>query len=404
MCALRRCAPAVCLVALALAPAGGARAADPAAADASAAAAPGARCAGRGPFPGADWPSVAAEVRTLRPAEVAALDAYAFTLQGADAERKGYRTDGLLVIHRGVVTYERYGRGFGPDTPHLAWSVSKSVTQALVGAAVARGALSVDDSLCKHLPGAPPRHCGITVRHLMEAASGLDWRESYEGLGLQTSSVLAMLYGEGHRDMAAFVLSHEARAAPGTRWNYSSGDAVLLAAVVDGAMKAAGAGDDWPAELLFRPLGMRSATLERDATGTPIGSSYVYATPRDLARVGWLFAQRGCWQGRPVLPGGWVEEATQVAGAFRRPGGAQRRGGGACGWDLWLNRPVPELGWPAPWPGAFEDVYAARGHWGQEIVVVPSLEMVIVRTADDRQGKLGLGRLVELAMAAGRLP
>jgi CubicO group peptidase (beta-lactamase class C family) len=355
-------------------------------------------------FPGDDWTSVADEVRRARPAEVAALDAYAFTLTGPDAARDGHRTDGLVVVHRGVITYERYARGFGPATPHIAWSVSKAVTQALVGVAAARRALAPDDSICKHLPAAPARHCGIRVRDLLESSSGLDWSERYEGLGLQGSSVLAMLYGEGRRDMAAFVLSHGRRAAPGTRWDYSSGDAVVLAAVADRAMRATGAGERWPDELLFRPLGMHGATLERDAAGTPVGSSYFYATPRDLARLGWLYAQGGCWQGRPLLPKGWVQAATQVAPAFRRPGGWRRTSGGAFGWDLWLNRPVPELGWTAPWPGTFEDAFAARGHWGQEIIVIPSQELVVVRTADDRGEKLDPGRLMALALVAGRLP
>lgn len=363
------------------------------------------RCGARTAFPADDWSSAADEVRHARPAEVAALDAFAFTLTGADAERKGHRTDGLVVVHRGVITYERYGRGFGPAAPHLAWSVTKTVTQALVGAAAARGAISIDDSICAHLGGVPPAHCAITVRRLLESASGLDWAERYEGLGRQSSSVLAMLYGEGRSDMAAFVLSHGARAAPGARWNYSSGDAVLLAAVVDRAMRASGAGPDWPAELLFRPLGLRSATLERDGAGRPVGSSYFYATPRDLARIGWLLAQDGCWRGKAILPDGWVRSATEPSAAFRGPGGWRREGGGAFGWDLWLNRAVPELGWTAlPWPGAPADAFAARGHWGQEIVVIPSEELVIVRTADDRGEKLELGRLAQLALAVRRLP
>jgi CubicO group peptidase (beta-lactamase class C family) len=357
-------------------------------------------------YPGVDWPSVADQARRLRPAEVAALDAYAFTPSGQDADRKGIRTDGLLVIHRGVVTYERYGRGFGADTPHLAWSASKTVTQALAGVAAAHRALSTEDSICKHLPAAGPAHCGITVRSLMESTSGLDWSETYEGLGLQASSVLAMLYGEGRRDMAGFVLSHGEVALPGARWNYSSGDAVVLAAVVDRAMVAAGAGADWPRRLLFQPLGLRSATLERDAAGTPVGSSYFYATPRDLARLGWLYAKDGCWQGRALLPRGWVDAATEVSGAFRgRSAGFRRQSGGAYGWDVWLNRRVPELGWTTlPWPGAPEDAFAARGHWGQEIVIMPSLEMVVVRTGDDREHALQLGKLVALAIAAGRVP
>jgi CubicO group peptidase (beta-lactamase class C family) len=365
-----------------------------------------ARCSEGLPGLAGDWPSAADAVRKARPAEAAALDDYAFTLVGTDAERRGIRTDGLVVVQRGVVTYERYGRGFGPRNPHLVWSVTKTVTQALAGAAAARGALSADDSICKHLPAAAEAgRCGITVRHLMESSSGLEWTETYEGHRLQASSVLAMLYGVGRADMSAFALSHRSIALPGARWSYSSGDAQLLAAVVDHAMRNAGAGPDWPYEALFGPLGMASAVFERDPAGTLVGASWFHATPRDLARFGWLLLQDGCWQGRPILPAGWVRAGTQVSAAYRTPGGGRRDArDGAYGWDLWLNRPVPEVGLPLPWPGAPEDAFAARGHWGQNVVVIPSEEMVIVRTGDDRDRTFELGRLVALAVAAGRLP
>jgi len=360
----------------------------------------------RGASPTGDWPSAADAVRAARPAEAAALDAYAFTLDGPDAARRGLRTDGLVIVHRGVVTYERYGRGFGPASRHLAWSVAKAATNALAGVAALRGAVTEDDSLCRHLAAAGPAHCKVALRDLLDSASGLDWTESYEHRALQTSSVLAMLYGEGRRDMAAFVLTHAQAATPGSAWRYSSGDAVLLAAAVDRAMVRSGAAPGWPSELLFQPLGMSSAVLERDAAGTLVGSSYLYATPRDLARLGWLYLQDGCWRGKALLPAGWVAASTQPSRPFRAPGGARRARDGAMGRGFWTNRPAPEVGLAGPpWPGAPEDAYAARGHWGQEVVVIPSERMVIVRTADDREpGVLDLGKLIALSIAAGRLP
>lgn len=371
----------------------------------SAAARADGRCPDGGSWPGADWASQAEAVRSVRPAEAAALDAYAFATGEPEAARQGIRTDGLVVVQRGVVTYERYGHGFGPGTPHLAWSVAKSVTGALAAVAVGAGALSMDDSICQHLAGAPRWHCGITVRELLESASGLDWSERYEGGALQDSSVLAMLYGEGRHDMVGFVLAHRRRAGPGEQWRYSSGDAVLLAAVADRAMAARGVEADWPFRRLFEPIGMSSAVFERDAAGSLVGSSYFYATPRDLARLGWLLLQDGCWRGREILPAGWLAVAREVSAPFRTPGEPRRRSDGAWGRDLWLNRPVPEVGLEQPWPGAPDDAFAARGHWGQEVVVIPSLAMVVVRTGDDRQrGVLDLGRLVSLAIAAGRLP
>jgi CubicO group peptidase (beta-lactamase class C family) len=357
-------------------------------------------------FPGADWPAgeLAPRPGSPRAEAIAALDAYAFTLAEPDAARRGIRTDGLLVIHRGVVTYERYGRGFGPATRHLAWSVSKSVTAALAGAAVQAGDVAPDDSICAYLETAPRRHCQITVHHLLEWCSGLDWTESYEHRTHQASSVLAMLYGVGRADMAAFVLGHDVRTAPGVQWAYSSGDSVVLAAVL-GAAVGARLGREWPWPLLLDRLGMASAVFERDAAGTYVGSSHFYATPRDLARVGWLYLNDGCWAGERILPHGWVAATTTIAGALRA-GSPFRSPGDVTGWGWWLNRPLPEVGEAAPpWPGVPEDAFFAQGHWGQLVVVIPSLELVIVRTGDDREpGALSHARLVRLAIAAGRVP
>jgi CubicO group peptidase (beta-lactamase class C family) len=333
-----------------------------------------------------------------RRAAVVALETYAFPLRAPG--RKGVRTDGVLIIRAGTIVYERYEDGFGPASPHAAWSCAKSLTGALVGVALARGALALDDSICRHLPAATT-HCDITVRHLDQLASGLDWNESYEGLNLQGSSVLAMLYGVGRSDMAAFVLSHASAAPPGTRWNYSSGDSVLLSAVLRGALEPQ-LGPDWPSPALFEPLGMRSAVLERDQAGTPVGSSFLYATPRDLGRLGLLYLADGCWRGRRLLPEGFVAISTTPSTPNRAPE-ARRLPGEIFGLGWWLNRPA--AGQPAPWPGVPEEAFAARGHWGQLIAVVPSLGLVVVRTGDDREAAaFDPGRFLQLAIAAGRGP
>jgi CubicO group peptidase (beta-lactamase class C family) len=268
--------------------------------------------------------------------------------------------------------------------------------------AVARGALDLDASICRLLPAAGG-HCDVTARHLLQLASGLDWNESYEGKGLQASSVLAMLYGVGRADMAGFVRRHRSRVPPGERFNYSSGDSVLLAAVV-GAALSPGLGPNWPTAALLEPLGMESAVLERDAAGTAVGSSLWHATPRDMGRLGLLYLADGCRRGERLLPPGYVAASTKLSAPSAAAAGAGRREDRyGLGW--WLNRPVPELGLPAPWAGVPEDAFAARGHWGQLIAVVPSLGLVVVRTADDREaGAFDLGRFLTLAIAAGRGP
>jgi len=354
-------------------------------------------CPARPYWPTHDWRSRVNEVAASHQAEIDAFEAYAFTLTGEDAERTGVRTDGAVIIRGGVLIYERYARDFDAGMRHLAWSVTKSVTNALTGIAVARGAIALDDPICDHLDDVPEENCAITVQDLLEFASGLDWAEVYEDQGNQASSVLAMLYGEGHRDMVGFVSGHQLRDAPGTTFDYSSGDAVALAGVIDEVLRP-GLGENYAWPLLFDVLGMRSVTMERDNKGIFVGASYLYATPRDLARFGFLFLNDGCWDDQRLLPEGWVEDSTRVSEPYKR-GKVRADEDGVQGRHWWLNREVPEQGVSLPLPDVPDDAYMASGHWGQYIVVIPSLDLVVVRTGDDRDGTFNLNRFTKLAIA-----
>ncbi len=355
-------------------------------------------CPARDVWPTPDWPEAREEVARTRAAPIQALEEYAFTLVGEDRARKGRRTDGVVILHKGRVVYERYARGFDAGKRHLAWSVSKSFTSALVGIAEGRGALKLEDSICKHVKARREENCAITVRNLLEFASGLDWREDYENGGsYQTSSVLAMLYGEGRKDMVSFISGHERQEPPGTSWRYSSGDATLLSGVLDAALRPS-LGRDWAWVLLFDVLGMKSATWERDGKDVVVGSSYVHATPRDLARFGYLYLNDGCWEGKRVLPTGWVARSTQVSEPIQRKS-YERGSDDVQGWQWWLNRPIPGVQKELPFPHVPEGMYAARGHWGQSISVLPAQDLVVVRVGDDRDGSFSLDTFLPLVLA-----
>jgi CubicO group peptidase (beta-lactamase class C family) len=330
----------------------------------------------------------------------AALDSYLFPaeLDREDPERIGIRTDGVVIVHHGRVVYERYGGEWTADRPHLAWSASKSFTNALTGIAVGRGRLVLDASICDYRPATRPESCAVRVQDVLEFASGFDWHETYEGQSPTSSSVLAMLYGEGERDMYAFVTGHALRDPPGTSWMYSSGDTNVLSGVVRAALEPQ-YGEHYPWKLLFEPLDMRSARWERDGAGTYVGSSYVYATPRDLAKFGLLYLQDGCYAGQRLLPEGWVASSTQVSAPMRGKT-LDRDAGDVQGRQFWLNQPVPEVGQTElPWPGVPEDAYAARGHWKQSITMIPSRDLVVVRVADDRDGSFDHAAFLALAVA-----
>jgi len=320
-------------------------------------------------------------------------------------EAEGLRTDAVVILRDGDLVFEAYAHGFDVATPHLAWSVSKSVSSALLGVAVHEGRVKLEDSICDHME-APEDKCAISVLDLLRWSSGLDWTESYEdGASPQVSSVIAMLYGEGRRNMTDFILDHPLRDAPGETWMYSSGDAHLMMAVVRGAMEPAH-GELFPWTTLFEPLGMDAAVFERDPAGDWVGASYFHGTARDLARFGQLFLQDGCWNGRRLLPEGWVQAAGQISAPFlkRRVERKDRRDVGGRSW--WLNRPVPEAGIEKPWPHLPEDVLVARGHWGQYVIVAPRQQVVAVRMGEDREDlRFDLDAFGRLAFAAaGVLP
>jgi CubicO group peptidase (beta-lactamase class C family) len=271
----------------------------------------------------------------------------------------------VVVVHDGRIVAERYAGGFGRQTPQLGWSMTKSVTAGLIGLLVKDGRLDLTRSAAPfmHWPDADPR-AGITIADLLAMSSGLRFNEAYGAV----SDVTRMLYLEP--DMAAFAGAQPLVNPVGTVWSYSSGTAVLLSRIFQDAE-----GTDAPAFVhrrLFEPLGMASAVMETDEHGTLVGSSYMYATPRDWARYGLLLAQDGLWQGREILPPGYV---ARMAAPVAASGGEYGHG------MLWR--------WPirAAKPGqnaaaAFKippDAFYMSGHDGQTVAIIPSKALVIVR-------------------------
>ena len=352
-----------------------------------------------GTFPGYSWPSQTKIVGEARKAEIAKLEEYAFTLTGTDAERKGLRTDSLLIIKGGQIIYEKYARGWDELKPHLSWSVAKSFSSALTGIAVQQGLLKLEDSICTQLTGQTDATCEITVRQLLEFSSGLDWQEGYEKESYQASGPIAMMFGEGHHDMLNFITGHRSYAKPGEKFRYSTGEATVLATVAKGALAKKYGKKDWAWTGLFDAIGMRGVTFEEDVKGTPMGGSHLYATPRDYARFGYLYLHDGCWDGTRLLPEDWVTRSTQPSAIFAAsaPEGTNEPNG----WMWWMNKASGVVK-VKPWKDAPDDAYSAIGHWGQYIVVVPGADVVIVRTGDDRNGSVDLSILISLSLEVAK--
>ena len=271
---------------------------------------------------------------------------------------------GLVVIHHGQLVGEHYDAGFTAQTPLLGWSMAKTVTAALVGLQIGDGRLSLDQQ------GFWPAAAGdgrdkIRLRDLLAMSSGLRFNEDYGGV----TDVTRMLYGEG--DMAAYAHRQPLDHAPGSHWSYSSGTTLLLSRIWQQAANTNAL--SYPRRRLFAPLGMHSAILEADASGTFVGSSYLYATTQDWARFAQFLLQDGVWNGQRLLPAGYVDTMRNTA-----PASAGRYGSG----QLWRCGPqgtTPEGENPDTPFGLPADTFWLRGHDGQSIAIVPSRALVVVR-------------------------
>ncbi len=341
------------------------------------------------------WPTQAWQIK--KPEEMGvntkaltALEGYAFARTGNDQDRKGIRTDGLVIVKGGYLVYEKYARGFDKDRPHLAWSVSKSFVNALYGIAKQQGLLSLDDPASKHYkPLDRGHHKAITLRQILNMTPGLFWREGYEA-SFFDSSVLAMLYSEGRKDMGLFAAQQPMRYQPGTHWYYSSGTSNLAVAVLRAALKRQDM-DTWMWTHLFDRIGMKNVTWQRDGSNNVVGSSYLYASPRQLAKFGYLYLNDGLWEGKRILPEGWVTFTATVPPADDK---------GEYGAHWWLNVGRPENNVPPRFPKAPRDMLRASGHWGQRIYAFPSHDLVVALTSDNRDDTFKEDRFLELLFDA----
>lgn len=307
---------------------------------------------------GNPFSAAAASAPVTADAPLNAMLGKAFGDDLAPAAKKDLGTRGIVVVRDGAIVAERYADGFTKDTPQLGWSMSKSVASLLVGRLVKDGAVKLTDD---HLrPEWTDDRAKITLEQLLRMTSGLSWDETYD-LG---TPITQMLYGEN--DMAGFVAARPLAHAPGTYQQYSSGSTNLLCSILT---KKAGVAADLPRRALLGPLGLSSAVWEPDAVGTPVCSSYLWATPRDWAALGQFALQDGVWNGTRLLPEGWTAATTTAQKVD-----TSEEVGYAAGW--WANKAAdgtlvdPRL--PA-------DTYSMNGHDGQRVYVVPSKKLVVVR-------------------------
>lgn len=299
--------------------------------------------------PGATWSVSDPAAEGMDQAELAKAKDYAFS--------KGKHTQGVVVVRHGKIVAEWYDQGADESSWTASWSVAKSFSSALVGIAIEEGKIpSVDEPMATYLPSwKGTDKADITIQDVLEMKSGLDWNEEYDPTAAKSSDVVQMGLSE---DELAYAAARPVAAKPGTRWLYSSGDAMLISEVIAKATGMSAA--DYAKAHLFDPIGMEQADWWQDAKGHTLGYCCLDGSARAYARFGLLYLHGGRWGDHQVVPAQWVEDSTT-----NTPGDHPDYG------YMW---------WLGDVKGVPKDMFDADGHDGQYIWVIPSLDLVVVRT------------------------
>ncbi len=265
-------------------------------------------------------------------------------------------TRSVLIVRHGYLVLEAYAPAVGPDTAQPIYSCTKSFTSALVGIALDKGYLSsLHQPVLDFFPdlqyaNRDPRKRSITLENLLTMTSGVAW---WEYVAFDSRNTLMQM--ERSSDWVQFFLDRPMVEDPGTRWNYNTGDAHMLSAIVQ--KKSGQTLSEFAAANLFAPIGITSVNWPADRQGISFGGRGIYMTARDMARFGYLYAREGVWDGRQIIPAEWVRESTEKKFVAKF--------GNDYGYLWWL----PGFG------------FAANGHMGQRIFVIPEQDLAVVITA-----------------------
>ncbi|KJH71988.1 serine hydrolase domain-containing protein [Aliterella atlantica] len=275
--------------------------------------------------------------------------------------RPQQHTRAVVIVYQGQIVAERYAPGFSAQMPLPGWSMTKSVTNALVGILVKEDKLSLKDK--NLMPEWSDRRSQITLDSMLHMSSGLTFNED-EGSPL--GDLIQMLFGRANT--AGYAANQPLAATPNTKWQYSSGTTNIISRVIRNAIASDADYLTFPRRALFNRLEMQSAVIEPDASGTFVGSSFMYATARDWARFGLLYLQDGVWEGQRILPEGWVKYSRTLAEL------APQKNYGAHFWLMNVAASSEQ-----------NQILTAQGFQDQYIAIIPSHQLVIVHLGKNEQ-------------------
>jgi CubicO group peptidase (beta-lactamase class C family) len=273
----------------------------------------------------------------------------------------GQRSAALLVVHDGKVRLERYGLDFDAQGRWTSFSVAKSITSTLVGAAIRDGHIrSMDDKVSAYIPQMQgSAYDDVSIRQLLTMTSGVRWNENYSDPNSDVARFNKHVPEEGVDALVSYLRKLPREVPAGTRWHYSTGETNLVGVLLAQATKKPLA--TYLSETIWRPAGMEhDATWILNRSGQEISGCCIQAATRDFARFGLFILDGARVGGRSIVPEGWLAEATSTRTGIGQPG----RG---YGYQWWT----------------YEDgSYAARGIFGQGLFIDPKRRIVIASNAN----------------------
>lgn len=290
------------------------------------------------------------------------------------------KMDSLLVTRHGRIVTEAYYAPFRAGHKHRINSATKAVTATLIAIALKNGLLdSLDHRVLdffadRTIVNSDDRKQAITIQHLLNQTSGLEWREA-----LTETVPVSFIAMQRSPDWAKYVLDRPMARSPGASFDYNSGNSHLLSAIV--TRLTGGKPLDYAKEQLFGPLGIADYVWLQDPQGIPAGGAGLYMLPRDMAKIGYLYLRNGAWEGRQILPEAWIKAVNHAS------------------LDMQLGF-MPSLRYANQfWAVPDRQVYMAVGFNRQIIVVMPALDVVIVATGTRHYS---FTRLIDLITAAAK--
>ena len=278
-----------------------------------------------------------------------------------DAYFESQRHSALVILHNGKIRYERYGLGFHDSGRWTSFSVAKSFTSTLVGAAIVDGYIdSLDDPVSKYVNGLQgSAYDDVTVRQLLTMSSGVKWNEDYEDPESDVAVFVDHVAEDGGSNLVSYMRKLPRAHPPGEVWNYSTGETNLIGILISEATGKTLA--EYLSEKIWQPYGMQQhASWLLNDDGTEISGCCIQAAARDFARYGLFMLEGGVVNGKRIVPEGWVADATsnQVKSeVYRREG---------YGYQWWINE---------------DGMYEAGGIFGQGIFIDPKRNLVIANNS-----------------------